>query len=196
MGRDAFDPQTDYPLGSTRPELIATPSGMPLDEVTLAATRAGTLLAADVRATPETLRLAESYPDCWTYLVGPLVGATPELLVRLRDGVAESRVLAGTVSRDDDADEDEALAAWLLASAKDLEEHEYAVQSVTERLARLALVEREAEDTFGDPETAKAWLLSTNTGLGGCTPFSMLDTDVGAREVTKALMAIAYGGVV
>ena len=68
--------------------------------------------------------------------------------------------------------------------------------SVTERLARLALVEREAEDTFGDPETAKAWLLSTNTGLGGCTPFSMLDTDVGAREVTKALMAIAYGGVV
>ena len=67
---------------------------------------------------------------------------------------------------------------------------------VTERLARLALVEREAEDTFGDPETAKAWLLSTNTGLGGCTPFSMLDTDVGAREVTKALMAIAYGGVV
>jgi len=103
------------------------------------------VLARSVVATTENpidlrwlaLRLAESYPDCWTYLVGPLVGATPELLVRLRDGVAESRVLAGTVSRDDDADEDEALAAWLLASAKDLEEHEYAVQSVTERLAPL-----------------------------------------------------------
>ena len=103
------------------------------------------VLARSVVATTENpidlrwlaLRLAESYPDCWTYLVGPLVGATPELLVRLRDGVAESRVLAGTVARDDDADEDEALAAWLLASAKDLEEHEYAVQSVTERLAPL-----------------------------------------------------------
>jgi menaquinone-specific isochorismate synthase len=103
------------------------------------------VLARSVVATTEdpidlrwlALRLAESYPDCWTYLVGPLVGATPELLVRLRDGVAESRVLAGTVSRDDDADQDEALAAWLLASAKDLEEHEYAVQSVTERLAPL-----------------------------------------------------------
>lgn len=103
------------------------------------------VLARSVVATTENpidlrwlaLRLAESYPDCWTYLVGPLVGATPEMLVRLRDGVAESRVLAGTVSRDDDADEDEALAAWLLASAKDLEEHEYAVQSVTERLAPL-----------------------------------------------------------
>ena len=103
------------------------------------------VLARSVVATTENpidlrwlaLRLAESYPDCWTYLVGSLVGATPELLVRLRDGVAESRVLAGTVSRDDDAEEDEALAAWLLASAKDLEEHEYAVQSVTERLAPL-----------------------------------------------------------
>ena len=103
------------------------------------------VLARSVVATTENpidlrwlaLRLAESYPDCWTYLVGPLVGATPELLVRLRDGVAESRVLAGTVARDDDAAEDEALAAWLLASAKDLEEHKYAVQSVTERLEPL-----------------------------------------------------------
>jgi propanediol dehydratase small subunit len=56
MGSDAFDPQSDYPLGCKRPELVATPSGMPLAEVTLDAARAGTLLAADVRATPETLR--------------------------------------------------------------------------------------------------------------------------------------------
>ncbi len=103
------------------------------------------VLARSVVATTENpvdlrwlaLRLAEAYPDCWTYLVGPLVGATPELLVRLRDGVAESRVLAGTVSRADDPVEDEALAAWLVASAKDLSEHAYAVQSVTERLEPL-----------------------------------------------------------
>ncbi|HEX7397090.1 MAG TPA: isochorismate synthase [Propionibacteriaceae bacterium] len=103
------------------------------------------VLARSVVATTENpidlrwlaLRLAESYPDCWTYLLGPLVGATPELLVRLRDGVAESRVLAGTVARGEDAAEDQALAAWLLASAKDLEEHAYAVQSVTERLEPL-----------------------------------------------------------
>ena len=56
MGSDAFDPRTDYPLGSRRPELVATPSGMPLDEVTLDAARTGMLVAADVRATPETLR--------------------------------------------------------------------------------------------------------------------------------------------
>jgi len=103
------------------------------------------VLARNVVATTENpvdlrwlaLRLADAYRDCWTYLVGPLVGATPELLVRLRDGVAESRVLAGTVSRADDPVEDAALAAWLVESPKDLSEHEYAVQSVTERLEQL-----------------------------------------------------------
>ncbi len=103
------------------------------------------VLARSVVATTENpvdlrwlaLRLAEAYPGCWTYLVDRLVGATPELLVRLNDGVAESRVLAGTVSRSDDPAEDEALATWLVASSKDLSEHEYAVQSVTERLATL-----------------------------------------------------------
>lgn len=51
-----FDPSVDYPLGSRRPDLVETPSGIALDEVTLDAARAGTLLAGDVRATPVTLR--------------------------------------------------------------------------------------------------------------------------------------------
>ena len=52
----AFDPTVDYPLGSRRPDLVETPSGLALAEVTLEAARAGTLVAADVRATPATLR--------------------------------------------------------------------------------------------------------------------------------------------
>jgi len=56
MRRRAFDPQTDYPLGSRRPDLVTTPSGMPLDDVSLATARSGALVATDVRATPETLR--------------------------------------------------------------------------------------------------------------------------------------------
>ena len=51
-----FDPTVDYPLGSRRPDLVETPSGLALDEVTLEAARAGTLVAADVRATSATLR--------------------------------------------------------------------------------------------------------------------------------------------
>ena len=48
----SFDPTVDYPLGSRRPDLVETPSGLALDEVTLEAARAGTLVASDVRATP------------------------------------------------------------------------------------------------------------------------------------------------
>lgn len=51
-----FDPTVDYPLGSRRPDLVETPSGLALDEVTLETARAGTLVAADVRATPTTLQ--------------------------------------------------------------------------------------------------------------------------------------------
>lgn len=51
----AFDPARDYPLGSRRPDLVTTPGGTPLAEVTLDAVRAGRLVADDVRATPETL---------------------------------------------------------------------------------------------------------------------------------------------
>jgi propanediol dehydratase small subunit len=52
-----FDPVTDYPLGTRRPELVTTPSGLPLDDVTLAAARDGRLAADDTRATAATLAL-------------------------------------------------------------------------------------------------------------------------------------------
>lgn len=52
-----FDPNRDYPLGARRPDLVQTPSGVPLAEVTLEAARAGRLSGEDLRATAETLRL-------------------------------------------------------------------------------------------------------------------------------------------
>lgn len=51
------DPRAVYPLGTERPDLVTTPSGLPLDEVTLDAARDGRLAAADARATAETLSL-------------------------------------------------------------------------------------------------------------------------------------------
>lgn len=80
-------------------------------------------------------RLAEDYTRCWTYLVDGLVGATPEMLIRRENGLATSRVLAGTIRRSGDNDHDLALAAALSQSSKDLEEHEYAVASVARALA-------------------------------------------------------------
>ena len=51
-----FDPNRDYPLGVRRPDLVTTPEGTPLAEVTLEAARAGRLSGAEMRATRETLR--------------------------------------------------------------------------------------------------------------------------------------------
>lgn len=80
-------------------------------------------------------RLASAYPACWTFAVDGLLGATPEMLVRLRDGVASSRVLAGTLRRSGDATQDERRGTALAGSVKDLEEHGYGVRSVVDALA-------------------------------------------------------------
>jgi propanediol dehydratase small subunit len=53
---DEFDPRVDYPLGTRRPDLVRTPSGLAIEELTLEALRAGRLVADDMRATTETLR--------------------------------------------------------------------------------------------------------------------------------------------
>ena len=52
-----FDPKRDYPLGTKRPDLIFTPGGLPLADVTLAALAEGRIDGAEIRATPQTLRL-------------------------------------------------------------------------------------------------------------------------------------------
>lgn len=79
-------------------------------------------------------KLASEYPSTWTFAVSGLIGATPELLLRLSRGMVTSRVLAGTIPKTGDDEKDLALAASLARSSKDLEEHEYAVRSVAEAL--------------------------------------------------------------
>ena len=52
-----FDPTSDYPLGTRRPDLVSTPGGIPLAGLTLEALRSGAFAADEIRATPETLRM-------------------------------------------------------------------------------------------------------------------------------------------
>ncbi|MEN9351711.1 MAG: hypothetical protein RL455_652, partial [Actinomycetota bacterium] len=80
-------------------------------------------------------RLEIEYPSTWIFLVDGLIGATPELLVRLSKSLVTSRVLAGTIRKTGNEDRDLTLAASLAKSSKDLEEHEYAVRSVADALA-------------------------------------------------------------
>ena len=103
------------------------------------------VLARDLYASADGLidarvllrRLAARYPDCFTFACAGLVGATPELLIR-RDGrEVSSLVLAGTMPRGATDAEDAELAAALLGSAKDNEEHGYAAASLRDAIAPL-----------------------------------------------------------
>jgi menaquinone-specific isochorismate synthase len=93
------------------------------------------LVAADAPLDPRRLlrRLAARFPDCWTFSVEGLLGATPELLLRKTGRALSARVLAGTAPRGAGAD-DERLATALIDSAKDRAEHELAVDSLVRAL--------------------------------------------------------------
>lgn len=112
--------------------IVSDASG--LDKVVLA--RAVTARGARPVASNGLVRtLAARYPTCWTYAVEGLIGASPELLIRLEDGLATSRVLAGTIRRNGEEELDLKLAHGLARSSKNLIEHELAVESVAAALA-------------------------------------------------------------
>ena len=79
-------------------------------------------------------RLQQRYPDCWTYKVEGVFGASPELLLRAERGEVSARVLAGTAGRGTDPDVDRAIADGLSHSIKNNHEHAYAVQSMVSEL--------------------------------------------------------------
>jgi menaquinone-specific isochorismate synthase len=98
-------------------------------KVVLARDLVGTVpQGADLRRLARAL--AMGYPDCWTYAVDGIIGASPETLVTVSGGTVTARVLAGTAPRGADADADTAASLALATSAKDQDEHLYAVQSV------------------------------------------------------------------
>ncbi|MGQ0846978.1 MAG: isochorismate synthase [Sporichthyaceae bacterium] len=80
--------------------------------------------------------LASRYPECFTFAVADLVGATPELLIRRVGAEVSSRVLAGTAwPGDPDGFESDAhVAQRLQGSDKDREEHAYAARSAADAL--------------------------------------------------------------
>jgi isochorismate synthase len=104
-----------------------------LEKVVLArAVRACARVPFDPAAALERLR--DAYPNAYVFAVarGPrcFLGATPERLVRLRDGAVDAACLAGSARRGETPEEDARLGSALLASAKDRAEHAVVVRSV------------------------------------------------------------------
>ena len=63
----------------------------------------------------------------------------------------------------------------------------------SDRLIRFVRLVAAAEETFGDPQTAMAWLARDNRALGGLSPLSLADTDLGVRGVETLLGQIGHG---
>ena len=140
---------------------------------------------------PQTARIVETLGG--PRVVGRRVRSRDQLADRLRAGLPYSafesllrslnvprRVLADTLH----------LPARTLARRK-REGRLAPVES--NRVYRLARVFAHAVDVFGDRQKASAWLSRPNQALGGRTPLSVLDTDVGVQEVDEILGRIEYG---
>ncbi len=61
------------------------------------------------------------------------------------------------------------------------------------KIVRLAQVIERAVDVFEDERAAMNWLKSPNAALGGSTPFSLLDTELGSVAVVSTLGRIEHG---
>jgi len=106
--------------------------------------------AKDVRA-PEPLHplqvlngLRQRFPDCYSFSVAngqgkSFIGASPERLLRVEDGVVLTEALAGSAERGATASEDAALGNRLLRSEKDLREQRIVLDSIVRRLSPLGL---------------------------------------------------------
>ena len=114
---------------------------------------------ADRRAV--LLDLAAAYPQCVTFAVDGLVGATPETLARTDGTELSARVLAGSAARGTDPVSDRAAAEALASSEKDVEEHGFAIASLLQALRTVAT------DVRADPEPFRLqlpnlWHLATD----------------------------------
>src|SRR5690606_13096063 len=88
--------------------------------------------------------LRQRFPDCHAFSVAngrgdSFIGATPERLIRVRDGIHETEAPPAPTRRGRGAAEDAALGAALLHSDKNRREQAVVLESIRRRLAPLGL---------------------------------------------------------
>lgn len=190
------------PIGE-RPRATLAAASLSRDEFTavvgraVEAIRAGrvekVVIARDATASipPDTDRrallheLADRYPDCVTFAVDGLMGASPETLVSVHGGEASARVLAGSTARGTSSADDAAAAAQLATSAKDLDEHAFAVHSVLDALRPHVRAVTASELPF-TLKLPNLWHLATDVEMQLAESSSALDL-VAALHPTAAV---------
>lgn len=159
-------------------DAIARIRARQLDKVVLARDLTGSAPAdADLRRLVRAL--ATGYPDCWTYAIDGIIGSSPETLVTVARGSVTARVLAGTAGRGAGTDDDARARVTLATSAKDLDEHRFAVHSVLGALRPHTRALAAAEQPF-TLRLPNLWHLATDVE-------GTLSGDAGALDLVAAL---------
>lgn len=78
------------------------------------------------------------------------------------------------------------------SGARHNKEHHRLDPGSSERLLRVAEIERLAGEVFGDTQLGRCWLISFNAELGA-KPVDILDTGIGASLVCRFLKSIEHG---
>jgi len=125
-------------------------------------------------------RLRRDQPACFTYAVGPYVGASPELLIRRRSRELVSRPMAGTVAQGGSPGDDRRLVAAMSASDKEQNEHRLVVDDVRAKLRRLG-------DHPSEPEGPEVVRLSTVAHLATTVRCRLRDPSLSALDVAALL---------
>jgi len=112
-----------------------------LDKVVLAR-RIDLIATVDIDVVAALRRLAAGSPNSTTYAIARggsvFLGATPERLIATQGAQFQTVAIAGSIRRADDAADEAALAAELLASDKDREEHKIVVEMLRMMLDPIA----------------------------------------------------------
>lgn len=131
-------------------------------------------------------RLSDAYPDCTTFALDGLVGSTPETLAVVHGGRLELRVLAGSIARGANPAADRDNAHQLVTSAKDNDEHRFAVENVVHSLATITKTVA-ADDQPSTLKLANVWHLATD--IEASLPPEVTSLDVVAAIHPSAAVA-------
>lgn len=131
--------------------------------------------------------------DDFTQLLGLELSSTPELIGAVRRGLPYSvfervqRTLGVSA---------QTLAALIGLPVRTLNKRKHEGRFSSEEsdnLLRVVRVVSKTFDFFDEPEAARAWLQAPEMALGGDTPLSLLDTEMGAQEILRLLGQLEHG---
>jgi putative toxin-antitoxin system antitoxin component (TIGR02293 family) len=127
-------------------------------------------------------------------VLGRMLKNNLELVASIREGLAYASYEA--VARRSQLTTEEAVASLLIPRRTLARRKNAGTLDVAsgERVVRLARLTARALDVFDDDEAAVArWLRAPIRALGGVTPLSLVDTDLGAQEALDVLGRIEQG---